>query len=332
MSHSQTAEEDLLERIVRLIEVLGYDGMETLDHKWVRSVLVSGGTERHNFMVWVVSQFCSTDAADLQMAPVQTHSQRILQSLSSMGVCKPGDADLIEGTAPPFNQLKFWRACLEKIGQLRQASNLRSRRQDSFTSDMLLDHLAHSSYLNQILKDSGANVIPGDLRGKYRASYKYIKSIPLSEVLQESEEHLSESQERYKAVDKKWKTSSPVCANGDDQNGEQQQNLCSTISGLNKQQDLFQGVYTSYIAPWTTSAPQLELPNTGPLVQEATAKLLNLTKVLKSMEEVSQRCEELAEQEKQMTRHVNHPPTIMSTLQSIVTLESNAKSATGMKI
>lgn len=53
----------------------------------------------------------------------------------------------------------------------------------------------------------------------------------------------------------------------------------AALSSLTKQQEVLRGVYTTYIAPWTASNTQLELPSTGPLVEQANSKLSSLVKV-----------------------------------------------------
>ncbi|XP_066969423.1 uncharacterized protein [Macrobrachium rosenbergii] len=317
-------EKILLAQIIRLIEKLHYDAeLDSMEPGWIRSVLVEASPARHNLLVWVLSQFCPSDAEDLQSSLKQTHSQKILQSFSSLGICKVGDSSLIEGTAPPLEQLKFWRGCLDKVWQVHHVTGHGHLQKDSLISDRFLDHLANSKHLSVIQKDTGANVIPGHLREKYRANYKYVKSIPYDEILLEAEEKLRELHNRCSSVDKKWKNSPLITRDID--GAQQQQALCDSISCLTKQQDLFQGVYSTYISPWTKSSSQLDLPDTGPTIHEATTKLSNLTVVLNSMEEVSQKCWELTEQGKQMTKHRNRPSTIMSMLQDIVTLEQNPK-------
>ncbi|XP_064116590.1 uncharacterized protein LOC135222433 [Macrobrachium nipponense] len=251
------------------------------------------------------------------------HIYEILQSFSSLGICKVGDSSLIEGTAPPLEQLKFWRGCLDKVWQVHHITGHGHLQKDSLISDRFLDHLANSKHLSVIQKDTGANVIPGHLREKYRANCKYVKSIPYDEVLLEAEEKLKELHNHCSSVDKKWKNSPLITRDID--GAQQQQALCDSISCVTKQQDLFQGVYSTYISPWTKSSSQLDLPDTGPTIHEATTKLYNLTVVLNSMEEVSQKCWELTEQGKQMRKHRNRPSPIMSMLQDIVTLEQNPK-------
>ncbi|XP_068244763.1 uncharacterized protein [Palaemon carinicauda] len=319
-------ENRLLDEVIRLLEKLRYDTvLDSMEPSWVRSVLVEVGPARHNLLVWVHSQLCPTEAEELQASLKQTHFQKILESFTSLGICKPGDSGLIQGTAPPLDQLKFWRGCLHKVWQVHHVSSLGHSQKDSIICDRFLDHLANSKHLSVIQKDSGANVIPGHLREKYRANYKYVKSIPHDSILLEAEENLKELQDRYSTVDKKWKNQPLITKDGGGLQ-QQQETLCESVSCLIKQQDLFQGVYSTNISPWTKSSSQLELPDTGPVIHEATTKLSNLTAVLNSMEDVSRKSWELAEQGKELTKHRNRPSTITSMLQGIVTHEQNAKS------
>ncbi|KAK7082131.1 hypothetical protein SK128_009275 [Halocaridina rubra] len=310
----------LLERIIRLIEILGYNGMETLDPSWVRSVLVSNNdAPRQKFMIWIVTELCHSDGEALLLAPQQALSQKILQSLTTLGLCHDEDLELIEGKAPPLTQLKFWCACLEKVSHLRQVSARDSHlfHYKLSSCDVLIDHLAHSSRLNLILKNSAPNVIPGDLKKMYKQNCKSVRSLPLNKLLQETENELSVLRNQYESVDKQWKDVSPVSVDVRDDDAAQQ-NLCKAVSALNTQLELFQGVYTSCVQPWIGSSPPLELPNTGPVIEHAATKLQEIIKALKSMEEVSQRCEDLEKMDTEIIKLIHNPATIRSALHNIV--------------
>ncbi|KAG0717226.1 hypothetical protein GWK47_054876 [Chionoecetes opilio] len=90
------------------------------------------------------------------------------------------------------------------------------------------------------------------------------------------------------------------------------------LANLSKQQEVMQGVYSTYIAPWTTSTTHLELPTTGPLVEETESKLSSLVKALKTTEEILHNCEKLEEQEKAILKASHHPSCISTTLHSLV--------------
>lgn len=65
-----------------------------------------------------------------------------------------------------------------------------------------------------------------------------------------------------------------------EEEGQQLQlNISEAVKNLMQQQDLLQGVYTSYIAPWTTSRPQLELSDVGSLVHQSRGQLNTITQV-----------------------------------------------------
>ncbi|XP_053652136.2 uncharacterized protein [Cherax quadricarinatus] len=271
-NNTKMREEDILAGIITHLEYLSYNGLETMEPSWVRSVLLTAGVPRQSLMLWVLSQLVPTEAAEISTAPPHIHTQRILQCLSCMGICRSGDSEVIQGTAPAAAQLQFWQRCLDSISHVRRFStSVKDQESESHSSSILLDQLADSPYLQPILKH--------------------------------------------------WK----VQQTSTEQN-ELQANVCQGISDLSKQHELFQGVYSLYIAPWTTSNTQLELPNTGPLVHESNVKLTKLTQVLKRTEEASQRCEELGEQEKAVTRHSNHSSAITSTLHSLISQQSLAKS------
>lgn len=317
----QFREDDAITYIINQLEILEYKGLETLERSWVRSVLVTPGSPRKNLMMWVLSYLCPTEAADLPTVPEHTHTQRIMQSLSCMGICQPGDSEVIEGTAPPALQLKFWCMCLDSIWRLLQFLPLTSQQQaESNTADMLLDRLAHSPYLQPTLKEGGVSIIPGDLREKYRAWCKHGGHISYPDLLLERKDQVKSQLEKYNAMEERWKVRL-----SEEEHHQLQADVCQGLSGLSKQLDLFQGVYTAYIAPWTTSTKQLELPNTGPLVHESNSKLATITEIIKSMKEPSKRCEDLAEHEKSLARHTNHPSAITSTLHSILSKTTPAK-------
>nr|XP_053652135.1 uncharacterized protein LOC128702126 isoform X1 [Cherax quadricarinatus] len=315
-------EEDILAGIITHLEYLSYNGLETMEPSWVRSVLLTAGVPRQSLMLWVLSQLVPTEAAEISTAPPHIHTQRILQCLSCMGICRSGDSEVIQGTAPAAAQLQFWQRCLDSISHVRRFStSVKDQESESHSSSILLDQLADSPYLQPILKDGGTTVIPGDLREKYRMWCRYGQYIPVTDLLQDNHDQLNKQLEKYSAMEEHWK----VQQTSTEQN-ELQANVCQGISDLSKQHELFQGVYSLYIAPWTTSNTQLELPNTGPLVHESNVKLTKLTQVLKRTEEASQRCEELGEQEKAVTRHSNHSSAITSTLHSLISQQSLAKS------
>ncbi|XP_042890644.1 uncharacterized protein LOC122265389 [Penaeus japonicus] len=306
-------EDELLQHIIKYIDVLEYPGMETLEPSWVQSVLLTAGGARLSLLMWVLGQFSPAEAAEVQALPQSLQLQRILQTLSSFGVCRPGDTEIIEGNAPPGAQYRFWLGCLESIYNLRRFPPLPAHQHsESYAADSLMDQMSHSPHLQLILKEGGVNVVPGDQREKYRAWYKYSQRTPVSESLEATEEKLRECQKMYEATDNRWKAESPSNPK------ELQTKVCSSIADLCKQQELLQGVYSAYIAPWTTSTQQLELPNTGPLIHEANTKLATLTKVLKATQDASDRCEELSEREKAIMRHSTQPSSVTSTLHALV--------------
>lgn len=65
----------------------------------------------------------------------------------------------------------------------------------------------------------------------------------------------------------------------DEEHQDLQNRVEAALSSLTKQQEVLQGVYSTYIAPWTASNTQLELPTTGPLVEQANSKLSSIVKV-----------------------------------------------------
>ncbi|XP_037772777.1 uncharacterized protein LOC119568377 [Penaeus monodon] len=315
-------EEEMLQLIIKYIDVLEYPGMETLEPSWVQSVLLMAGGRRLNLLMWVLEQFSPAEAVEVQALPQTLQMQRILQTLSALGVCRPGDAEVIEGNAPPGTQYKFWLGCLESIYNLRRFPPLPAHQQsESYAADSLMDQMSHSPHLQLILKEGGVNVVPGDQREKYRAWCKYGQRIPISELLGETEEKLKECQKMYDAMDNRWKAESSSDPK------ELQTKVCSSIADLGKQQELLQGVYSAYIAPWTTSTQQLELPNTGPLIHEANTKLAALTKVLKATQDASNICEELAEREKAIMRHSTQPSSVTETLHTLVSQSNTSINA-----
>ncbi|KAG7175522.1 uncharacterized protein LOC121858087 [Homarus americanus] len=316
-------EEEVITYIITQIQALEYNDMETLEPSWVRSVLLTAGGPRQKLMMWVLSQLCPTEAAELATVPQHSLIHRILQSLSCMGICRLGDSDVIHGTAPAAAQLQFWCVCFDSISRLRQLSPGASKqRAESRAANLLLDHLAHSPHLQPTMREGGVRVVPADLKEKYRAWCRVRQNLPVADLLLDTQEHHSEAMEKYNTMDERWKLRLST-----EEQREIQGSVCEAVSRLTKQQELLQGVYSSYIAPWTNSTTQLELPNTGPLIHEANIKLATLTQVLKSSEEASQRCEDLGEHEKTAARQGIHPSAIMSTLRSIVTRPSFAKSS-----
>ncbi|XP_037772678.1 uncharacterized protein LOC119568293 [Penaeus monodon] len=251
-------EEEMLQLIIKYIDVLEYPGMETLEPSWVQSVLLMAGGRRLNLLMWVLEQFSPAEAVEVQALPQTLQMQRILQTLSALGVCRPGDAEVIEGNAPPGTQYKFWLGCLESIYNLRRFPPLPAHQQsESYAADSLMDQMSHSPHLQLILKEGGVNVVPGDQREKYRAWCKYGQRIPISELLGETEEKLKECQKMYDAMDNRWKAESSSDPK------ELPTKVCSSIAILANSKNY---------------CKQLELPNTGPLIHEANTKLAALTK------------------------------------------------------
>lgn len=310
---SRVKDKEMLQHIIKYIDVLEYPGMETLEPSWVQSVLLTAGGPRQNLLKWVLEQFSPAEAVEVRALPQTLQMQRILQSLSALGVCRHGDTEVIEGNAPPAAQYKFWLGCLESIYNLRRFPPLPAHQHsESYAADSCMDQMSHSPHLELILKEGGVNVVPGDQREKYRAWCKYGQRTPISELLRQTEVKLKECQKMYEAMDNRWKAESILNPK------ELQTNMCSSIADMSKQQELLQGAYNSYITPWITSTQQLELPNTGPLIHEANTKLATLTKVLKAIQDASNMCEELAEREKAIMRHAMQPSSVTSTLHTLV--------------
>ncbi|XP_045626019.1 uncharacterized protein [Procambarus clarkii] len=310
-------EEADLACVIAQLEALKYNGLETLEPSWVHSVLVTPGAPRQSLLTWALIQLFPLEAAELATAPQHVHTPRILQCFSCMGICKAGDSDVIQGTAPAPAQLKFWRRCLDNVRNLQESTAFADdKRVEPQASNALLDQLAYSPHLQPILKGGGTSLIPGDLQEKYRTWCKYGQYIPLGDLLQDSHDQLAEQLKKYNNIEEQWKVKSFA-----EQQSDLHTDLNKQVPAFTKELGLFQGVYSLYIAPWTTSSTKLELPDTGPLVHDATGKLAKLIQALKSTEEALQKCEELGEQEKLLERHGNCP-SVTSSLQSLLTQPS----------
>lgn len=230
-----------------------------------------------------------------------------------MGLCLPGDIDIIEGSAPEATQIKFWKTCLDTIHHLQNFSQPgKKETSDPQLASLLLSHLAHSPHLLPTLKGSETSLVPEDLLNKYHAWQRQRNHTPVSESLKKLENHLSEEKEKCKPLEKWHETLS----------SEEHQHLQTSIEGaltsLTKQQEVLRSVHTTYIAPWTASNTQLELPTTGPLVEQAHSKLSSIIKDLKGTEEILQNCEELEEQKRTILKETQHPSSIITTLHSLV--------------
>ncbi|KAK8386320.1 hypothetical protein O3P69_010770 [Scylla paramamosain] len=307
------SEDPTLQDIIRKLEALGCDELETLEPQWVYSVLVSPGRPRQNLLRWVIARLSPSEYSNLSSVPSHAQEQKILQILICMGICLPGDTDIIEGSAPEMTQIKFWRTCLDVIEHLQDFSQTRDKeRIDPQVASLLLSHLALSPHLLPTLKEGEATLVPEDLKDKYHVWCKQQKHTPVSESLRKVKEQLSQEQEKHKYLEKCEAIPST------EEHQSLQASVEKALSSLTKEQELLRGVYSTYIAPWTTSTAQLELPNTGPLVEEADSKLSTLVKALKTTEEILENCERLEEQEKAILKEVLHPSSITTTLHSLV--------------
>ncbi|XP_050726473.1 uncharacterized protein LOC127003609 [Eriocheir sinensis] len=307
------AREEDLRLIIGRLEALGCNELETLEPHWVHSVLVSPGRPRQSLLMWVFAHLCPSEFDRLSSVPPLAHPQKILQSLICMGLCLPGDIDIIEGSAPEATQIKFWKTCLDTIHHLQNFSQPgKKETSDPQLASLLLSHLAHSPHLLPTLKGSETSLVPEDLLNKYHAWQRQRNHTPVSESLKKLENHLSEEKEKCKPLEKWHETLS----------SEEHQHLQTSIEGaltsLTKQQEVLRSVHTTYIAPWTASNTQLELPTTGPLVEQAHSKLSSIIKDLKGTEEILQNCEELEEQKRTILKDTQHPSSIITTLHSLV--------------
>ncbi|XP_045136940.1 uncharacterized protein LOC123519581 [Portunus trituberculatus] len=301
--------------IINKLQALGCDELETLEPQWVHSVLVSPGRTRQNLLRWVITRLSPSEYSKLSSLPNHAQEQKILQILICVGICLPGDTDIVEGSAPEVTQLKFWKTCLDVIEHLQDFSQPRHKeRIDPQDADLLLSHLAHSSHLLPTLREE-VMLVPEDLQDKYHAWCRQQKHTPVSDSLRKVNEQLSREQEKHNYLEKCKAIPSA------EEHQSLQASVEKALSSLAKEQEVLRDVYSTHIAPWTTSSTQLELPNTGPLVEEADSKLSTLLKALKTSEEMLENCERLEEQKKAILREAQHPSSITTTLHSLVAKE-----------
>ncbi|KAG0722484.1 HAUS augmin-like complex subunit 7 [Chionoecetes opilio] len=303
-----------LHHIIAQLQELECDALETLEPQWVYSVLVSPGRPRQTLLKWVFARLCPSEYSNLSTVPPHVQEQKIFQSLTCMGICLPGDSNIVEGSAPEAAQLKFWRTCLDAIHHLHNFLQARDKRiTEPHDASVLLARLAHSPHLLPTLRGGEASLVPEDLKDKYQAWCKQQKHSSVSESLRKVKEQLCEVQEKHKSFDKVWDEIPSA-----EEHHSLQASVEQALANLSKQQEVMQGVYSTYIAPWTTSTTHLELPTTGPLVEETESKLSSLVKALKTTEEILHNCEKLEEQEKAILKASHHPSCISTTLHSLV--------------
>ncbi|CAL4146418.1 unnamed protein product [Meganyctiphanes norvegica] len=205
-----------------------------------------------------------------------------------MGLCRPTDTDVIEGTAPGPAQLKFWKLCFDAILKLRQLPPTpQLQAEESRQADMALHCLAAAPYTAITLRETGISMLPADLMDGYKLHQRAVKKSssykpePLEDQLQDVLLKLQQLKNNQNS------SSIPIREQTDEEYERIQASMAANLNSLGEQQQVFQNVFKSTIAPWISADTHTELSNAGQLIYETQPKIQKINELIHCMKKSS---------------------------------------------
>ncbi|KAF2348616.1 hypothetical protein FHG87_020627, partial [Trinorchestia longiramus] len=192
--------------IVQLLQLLQYSGVESTDDEWIKTLLFVRGEARCQLLLWLVRLIApSADAcSETWIERKDSHDLKgVLQLLSSLGLCRPTDVDVVSGTAPVPQQLRFWTLLVETACDKTSADPADGEKYSRATD--LLYTLCTSTAMAHISNCEGSSVLPGDLQDKYRSWCRHNKNnkLPsLADRLHNTQQTLAETLQQLHEIPK----------------------------------------------------------------------------------------------------------------------------------
>ncbi|KAB7498179.1 hypothetical protein Anas_04379 [Armadillidium nasatum] len=208
--------------IVKSLKTLGYQP-ESWSSEYIKLVLLKQCALRKDLLLWILKilgfHYLSPEVKLFNDSLIK----KIVADLSSVGLCKPQDINLINGKASCDDQLKFWKLLINTSLKVKQAKCSSSSSEDSLLFDL----------------EEKLTLLPEDLKPLYRS---FGKSIPLKEKIQDLKQEYSEEAEG-KDLDTGIKRES----NREDETFTE---LLDNISSLQSQNKEYLNAYESSLKPW----------------------------------------------------------------------------------
>ncbi|KAL7648005.1 UNVERIFIED_CONTAM: hypothetical protein RMT77_001621 [Armadillidium vulgare] len=217
--------------IVKSLKTLGYQP-ESWSSEYIKLVLLKQCALRKDLLLWILKilgfHYLSPEVKSFNDSLIK----KIVADLSSVGLCKPQDINLINGKASCDAQLKFWKLLINTSLKVKQAKCSSASSEYS-----LLFDLVTSPHFEVSLKEEKLTLLPEDLKPLFRS---FGKSISLKEKIQDLEQEYSEEGKDLDTVIKRE-------SNGEDETFTE---FLDNISSLQSQNKEYLNAYESSLKPW----------------------------------------------------------------------------------